>query len=187
MHYYFFFLGLKLLEVLWCLIYRRHLPHFAVLAKSRLHLPRFPVHSTPRSSGLNTTSALFGMDSVLTRLSPSILYKSPLILSKQPQFFCPWEGSTPGCQRHSHQVWNKDHQVLTAGGQLGLPHKAFPRLYQLCSTTVPRELWEFTVCEKAAHNASMYRIVSCFPGRTRGQKTKTKQLLVLTSLVWALM
>lgn len=153
MHYYFFFLGLKLLEVLRCLIYRLHLPHFAVLAKSRHYLPRLPVHSNPCSSGLNTTSALFGTDSSLTTLSPSILNTSPLILSKQPQFFCPWEGSTPGCQRHSHQVWNKDHQVLTARGQLGLPHKALPR-HPLWSTPVPGELWEFTVYENTAHNAT---------------------------------
>lgn len=68
MQHYFFFLGLNLLEALQFLIYRLHLPHFAVLAKSILYLPHLPVHS----SGLNITSALLGTDSALTTLSPLI-------------------------------------------------------------------------------------------------------------------
>lgn len=91
--------------------------------------PRPPAHSTAQSfAGLNTTGALFGTDFALMTASPSILNTSPLIISKYPQFFCLWEDNKLGSQRHSHQVWNKDHhQVLTAGGQLSLPHKAFPR------------------------------------------------------------
>lgn len=128
-----------------------------------------PVHSTARSfSGLNTTGALLGTDFTLMTLSPSIINTSPLMVSKQSPFFCLRGDSTPGSERHSHQVLNKNHQVLTAGGQLSFPYKTLPRhsveLYYChrdkimtvasdrSFLTVPRECWEFAVCEKE-HNA----------------------------------